>query len=214
MRLPDRVWRWRGIRLIKLYWQIGNEVIAQRAVRGWGSAGVGQLAADLHAEFPRITGLSRSNLFRKRAFAAGWSGENAIVQRPVGQLPWRHITVPLDNLTIRAPVIGTRQRRRRRGWSRNVLMNQIMNQTSNVAGLVLLTSLGSCRHPIRSLRSRSRKTGTPLAVSRPTICFKSPRLRRPTAHRVDQHGVAISEEVDQIPELWSVLLIVPDARSV
>jgi hypothetical protein len=60
--------------LIELYWQIGNDILAQQEIRAWGSGVVGRLAADLRAEFPRMTGLSRSNLFYMRGFAAGWPG--------------------------------------------------------------------------------------------------------------------------------------------
>jgi hypothetical protein len=38
----------------------------------WGSRVIGRLAEDLRAEFPDMKGLSRSNLFYMRRFAAAW----------------------------------------------------------------------------------------------------------------------------------------------
>ncbi len=51
---------------------------------------------DLRVEFPEMKGLSRSDLFYMRGFAAAWP--DPIVQQPVGQLPWGHMTVLLDKL--------------------------------------------------------------------------------------------------------------------
>jgi len=59
-----------------------------------GSGVIGRQADDLRSAFPDMKGLSRSNLFYMRGFAAAWT--NPIVQQPVGQLPWGHITVLLD----------------------------------------------------------------------------------------------------------------------
>ncbi|MEY2848382.1 MAG: hypothetical protein RI885_1047 [Actinomycetota bacterium] len=82
--------------LIQLYWSIGRTILDQQAIEGWGSGVVGRLAADLRAEFPAIKGFSRSNLMYMRAFAEAWPSPDAIVQQPVGQLPWGHITTLLD----------------------------------------------------------------------------------------------------------------------
>jgi hypothetical protein len=59
--------------LIELYWHIGHEIRTQQDRQGWGSKVVRQLAEDLRAEFPDMTGLSRSNLQYMRAFAGAWT---------------------------------------------------------------------------------------------------------------------------------------------
>jgi len=120
--------------LIELYWQVGREILTQQETHGWGSGVVGRLAADLRAEFPQMTGLSRSNLFYMRGFAAGWPGEDVIVQQPVGQLPWGHITVLLDKLDDPGTRDWYAAAAVQHGWSRNVLMNQIMNRTYERVG--------------------------------------------------------------------------------
>jgi predicted nuclease of restriction endonuclease-like (RecB) superfamily len=118
--------------LIELYWSIGKTVLERQEVESWGSGVMGRLADDLRAEFPEMRGLSRSNLFYMRGFAAAWP--DSIVQQPVGQLPWGHITVLLDKLdtpTHRAWYASTAVEH---GWSRNVLMNMIMNKTLERTG--------------------------------------------------------------------------------
>jgi predicted nuclease of restriction endonuclease-like (RecB) superfamily len=78
--------------LIKLYWEIGHEILDRERREGWGAKVIDRLAADLRRDFPEMTGLSRANLHHMRRFANAWPGENAdaIVQQPVRQLPWGH----------------------------------------------------------------------------------------------------------------------------
>src|SRR5665213_1785757 len=77
--------------LIKLYWEIGRDILEREQREGWGSGVINRLASDLRREFPAITGFSRSNLHYMRSFAEAWplvGGSEEIVQQPVGQLPW------------------------------------------------------------------------------------------------------------------------------
>ena len=74
--------------LILLYWQIGNEILERQQKHAWGTKVVERLAGDLKAEFPDMSGFSRSNLMYMRAFAEAWSPE--FVPQLVGQLPWGH----------------------------------------------------------------------------------------------------------------------------
>ncbi|WP_196845665.1 DUF1016 N-terminal domain-containing protein [Cryobacterium sp. CAN_C3] len=55
--------------LIELYWHVGHEMLSEQESQGWGSGVIGALASDLRLEFPRMTGLLRSNLQYMRAFA-------------------------------------------------------------------------------------------------------------------------------------------------
>lgn len=87
-RVPEarlRTLRTVNTELIQLYWNIGHEIRTQQEQQGWGSKVVQQLAEDLRAEFPDMTGLSRSNLQYMRAFAGAWSSES-IVKQAGGQL--------------------------------------------------------------------------------------------------------------------------------
>lgn len=79
-----------------------------------------------------MKGFSRSNLFYMRGFAAGWP--DPIVQQPVGQLPWGQITVLLDKLDTSADRDWYTAATVQHGWSRNVLMNLIVNNTMQRTG--------------------------------------------------------------------------------
>jgi predicted nuclease of restriction endonuclease-like (RecB) superfamily len=110
--------------LILLYWQIGRGILQRQREAGWGAKIIERLAADLHREFPGMTGFSRTNLLYMRAFAAAWP-EEPFVQQVVGQIPWGHNLRILD-------LVKTPQERQwyiyraiEHGWSRNVLVHQI-----------------------------------------------------------------------------------------
>jgi len=63
-------------------------------------ASPGQIRLSRH-EFPDKPGLSRSDVKYVRQMAGAWT-EQAVDQRPVGQLPWGHITVLPDKLDDQA----------------------------------------------------------------------------------------------------------------
>ena len=90
--------------LIRLYWEIGHEILEREQREGWGARVINRLAADLRREFPDMTGLSLRNLRYMRAFARAWPAESpssSIVQQPVAQLPWGHNVTLLTKLKDR-----------------------------------------------------------------------------------------------------------------
>lgn len=118
---------YRGRRVRGLYWHIGSTIGRRQDAEGWGAATVERLAADLRAAFPTMTGLSRSNLYRMRAFARAWSLEE-VVPQAVGQLPWGHIAVLLEKLDDRGARDWYAAAAVEHGWSRNVLLHQVMSR--------------------------------------------------------------------------------------
>jgi len=130
--------RWQSRRvvnteLLRLYWQLGDAVLQRQRTEGWGTRVIDRLATDLRAAFPDMRGLSRSNIKYMRQMAATWPPD-AIGQQPVGQLPWGHVTVLLDKLHDQAERDWYAASAVQQGWSRNVLLNQIMNQLHRRAG--------------------------------------------------------------------------------
>ncbi|MGN5239338.1 PDDEXK nuclease domain-containing protein [Rhodococcus sp. SJ-3] len=111
--------------LIRLYWQIGHTILERQQTERWGTKVLSRLAADLRAEFPTMKGFSRANLFYMRRFAEAWPDEDAIVQRPVGQLPWGHIAELLDKLDDQDLREWYAAQDADHGWSRSVLAHQI-----------------------------------------------------------------------------------------
>jgi len=110
--------------LVRLYWQIGTTILDRQQSAGWGSDLVGRLATDLRTAFPEMKGFSRRNLFYMRGFAAARTGEE-VVQQPVAQLPWGHITVLLNRLNEQERRDWYAAQALEHGWSRNVLEHYI-----------------------------------------------------------------------------------------
>lgn len=110
--------------LIQLYWQIGREILQRQAQENWGSKMIQKLAKDLKREFPDIKGFSRSNLMYMRSFAESWPDEQ-IVQRSVGQLPWRHNIALIEKLKDTEERLWYGQQALENGWSRDILVMQI-----------------------------------------------------------------------------------------
>ena len=54
--------------LIRLYWEIGEEINRQQSEKGWGKSIVEVLAKELQREFPGIQGFSTRNLWLMRSF--------------------------------------------------------------------------------------------------------------------------------------------------
>lgn len=119
--------------LIELYWHIGDQIRIQQDRQGWGTGVIRRLAEDLRAAFPDMTGLSYRNLQYMRSFAASWT-DGPIVQQAAAQLPWGHIMVLIDKLDTNDARTWYASAAVEHGWSRNVLMNMIMNQTLERTG--------------------------------------------------------------------------------
>jgi predicted nuclease of restriction endonuclease-like (RecB) superfamily len=126
--------------LIRLYWEIGNEILEREQREGWGSGVINRLASDLRREFPAITGFSRSNLHYMRSFAEAWplvGGSEEIVQQPVGQLPWGQNIALVTRLENRDARIWYAASAVENGWSRKVLEAQIATDLRGRQGSAL-----------------------------------------------------------------------------
>lgn len=126
--------------LIRLYWEIGSEILTRERREGWGSGVINRLASDLRREFPSITGFSRSNLKYMRAFAEAWpaeEGDNSIGQQPVGQLPWGQNIALLTKLKDREARLWYATMTVRHGWSRKILEAQIATDLRGRQGVAL-----------------------------------------------------------------------------
>ena len=110
--------------LVRLYWQIGNEILTRQEKQGWGAKVIERLAHDLRTAFTEMRGFSRTNLLYMRSFAEGWPDEQ-IVQQLVGKLPWGHNLVLLDKLKNSEDRVWYAKKTIENNWSRNVLVMQI-----------------------------------------------------------------------------------------
>lgn len=119
--------------LVRLYWQIGRDILARQALQGWGAKVIDRLAHDLRTAFPNMKGFSPRNLKYMRAFAEAWP-EEPFVQEVLAQLPWYHHLALLDKL----PGPETRKwyvaKAIEHNWSRNVLVMQIESRLLERSG--------------------------------------------------------------------------------
>lgn len=122
-----------NLELIRLYWQIGHEILERQKMQGWGAKVITRLADDLRTAFPEMKGFSRANLMYMRGFAAAWT-ENEIVQEPLGQLPWYHQVTLLDKLSKKSERLVYASLAVKNGWSRNAMVHHIELDTAKRIG--------------------------------------------------------------------------------
>lgn len=114
--------------LVGLYWDIGRMIVERQDVEGWGKAVVDQLAADVQAEFPGITGFSRRNIFYMREFYLLYRNDMR-VQPLVAQIGWSHNLVIMERCKDPLEREFYLRMTRKFGWSKSVLIHQIDNQS-------------------------------------------------------------------------------------
>jgi predicted nuclease of restriction endonuclease-like (RecB) superfamily len=140
--------------LIKLYCEIGRDILDREQREGWGTKVIDRLAVDLRRDFPAMTGLSRSNLHYMRSFADAWpceQGSEAIVQQPVGRLPWGQNIALLTKLRDRDARRWYAGKAVENGWSRKVLEAQIATDLRGRQG----NALTSFEHALSRRRTPS-----------------------------------------------------------
>ena len=77
-----------------LYWDIGRMIGERQEGESWGKSVVERLAADLHREFPGISGFSSQNLWRMRQFYMTYR-QNPKLSPLVREIGWTHNLVIL-----------------------------------------------------------------------------------------------------------------------
>jgi len=114
--------------LVGLYWDIGR-MIALRQVDGHHGAAIAErLAEDLRREFPGVSGYSRRNVFYMREFYEAYR-RLPKVQPLVAQIGWTHNLVILQRCEDQLEREFYIRMTRKFGWSKNVLIHQIENQS-------------------------------------------------------------------------------------
>jgi predicted nuclease of restriction endonuclease-like (RecB) superfamily len=114
--------------LIALYWDIGHMIVDRQKDEGWGKSVVQKLADDLQKDFPGIHGFSAQNLWYMRQLFLEYSGKPKL-QPLVGEISWT------KNLVIMGSCKDDLEREfyirmtKKFGWSKNVLIHQIENQS-------------------------------------------------------------------------------------
>lgn len=113
--------------LVKLYHEIGSDIVARQAQQGWGAKVIDRLAGDLREAFPEMKGFSSSNLKYMRVFAQ-ICPDLRIGQQPADQLPWFHLVTLLTKVPGEAEREWYAAQVVQHGWSRSTLDAHIKSQ--------------------------------------------------------------------------------------
>jgi predicted nuclease of restriction endonuclease-like (RecB) superfamily len=139
--------------LIALYWDIGKAIITAQQRASWGKSIVEQVARDLRASFPGITGFSARNVWDMRRWyeacsqpeflrqvvaempRAGGSrravtdkantGRDQLLRQLVADVPWGHHLLILNKIDRPEQRLYYLRATAAFGWSRDVLLNQV-----------------------------------------------------------------------------------------
>ncbi|MBH8553486.1 DUF1016 family protein [Nostocaceae cyanobacterium CENA357] len=114
--------------MINLYWDIGQIIVTQQQGATWGKSVVEQLAKDLQAEFPGISGFSARNIWRMRDFYLTYHSKEFLPPL-VAEIGWTHNIVILEKCKDDLEREFYIRMTRKFGWTKNVLIHQIENQT-------------------------------------------------------------------------------------
>lgn len=114
--------------LVAMYWDIGKMIAERQRGETWGKSVVEKLADDLHAEFPGIGGFSASNLWRMRLFYETYMAAEKLAPL-VREIAWSHNLVILERCKDPLEREFYIRMTRKFGWSKNVLIHQIENQS-------------------------------------------------------------------------------------
>ena len=117
--------------LVKLYWEIGKEIVKKQEQEGWGSKALEKVAKDLQNEFPGIEGFSRSNIFRMKAFFIAYKKVAQDVRQleslPIFDIPWGHNILLVQKLKNNDERLWYASKTIEHGWSRSMLTIWIEN---------------------------------------------------------------------------------------
>ena len=114
--------------LIDLYWNIGRLITEKQQGATWGFSVVEKLAADVRSEFPGIQGFSARNIWYMRNFYAAYRGSQKLPPL-VAEIGWSHNRAILDKCKDDLEREFYIRMTKAQGWSKNVLIHQIENQT-------------------------------------------------------------------------------------
>ncbi len=114
--------------LIALYWDIGRMIVTRQQGDSWEKSVVANLSKDLQAEFPGISGFSSANLWRMKLFYETYVNEEKLAPL-VREIGWTHNLVIMEKCKDDLEREFYLRMTQKFGWTKNVLIHQIENQT-------------------------------------------------------------------------------------
>ena len=118
--------------LLRLYWQIGKDIVEKQAQAKWGDSFLQTLSADLCKEFPTMKGFSYRNLKSIRQWYLFYNQLDIIGKQLVSQLevslfsiPWGHHIMIMQRCKDTQEALFYVHKTIENHWSRSVLEHQI-----------------------------------------------------------------------------------------
>ena len=118
--------------LLRLYWQIGKDIVEKQAQAKWGDGFLQTLSADLCKEFPTMKGFSYRNLKSIRQWYLFYNQLDIIGKQVVSQLevslfsiPWGHHIMIMQRCKDTQEALFYVHKTIENHWSRSVLEHQI-----------------------------------------------------------------------------------------
>jgi predicted nuclease of restriction endonuclease-like (RecB) superfamily len=147
--------------LIRLYWEIGKEILDKQKMEGWGTNVLEGVAKDIQSEFPGVEGFSRRNMFRMRAFYQAYEKvPQAVAQLddlPVFSIPWGHNALILGKVKDTAERLWYAQKTIENGLSRSMLTIWIENDLYHREGKAITNFKATLPVPHSDLAQQSLK---------------------------------------------------------
>jgi predicted nuclease of restriction endonuclease-like (RecB) superfamily len=114
--------------LIALYWDIGQMIVERQQGQTWGKSVVENLAKDLQAEFPGVSGFSAANLWRIRLFYETYVSYEKLapLAREIG---WSHNIIIMERCKNDLEREFYIRMTKKFGWTKSVLTHHVENQT-------------------------------------------------------------------------------------
>ena len=84
--------------LIRLYWDIGKDIVERQEIDGWGSKVIEKIAADLQNEFPGVSGFSPRNVWRMQAFYQAYEELGKFLPQPVAEIAENSLPLALESI--------------------------------------------------------------------------------------------------------------------
>lgn len=150
--------------LIKLYWELGKDIVEKQAKEGWGSKVLERVAKDLQKEFPGVEGFSRTNVFRMRAFYLAYANCLTTVGQiqedplePFLNLPWGHNFILLDKVKTFDERLWYAKKVLEHGCSRSMLTIWIENNLYRREGKAITNFKATLPAPQSDLAQQTLK---------------------------------------------------------
>jgi predicted nuclease of restriction endonuclease-like (RecB) superfamily len=147
--------------LLKLYWYIGQTITVQQTVNGWGSRTIEKLAEDLQKSFPGISGFSKRNIFRMRAFYRAYTKVPQAVAQiddlPIFKIPRGHNAVILEKVKDINKCLWYAQKTIENGWSRSMLETWIKSDLYKREGKAITNFTKTLPTPQSDMAQQSLK---------------------------------------------------------